>query len=148
MFFLKLSFDLEFYNLDNQTKKLCLYYTVYSNITFNSTKFCVKIYFTLSFCLGFANHVFQTNKLKTVHTLQCTLYTVHYVPHRPEFSTLETSEEGGHMGELLMWLISRLCWISMIGKLYSSFEDIYKLWICFEFIIVFLMESYYQIQSK
>ena len=62
----------------------------------------LKISFTLRFCLGFANHVCQTNKLKTVHALQCTLYTVHYVPHRPEFSTLETSEEGGHMGELLM----------------------------------------------
>ena len=62
----------------------------------------LKISFTLSFCLGFANNVCQTNKLKTVHTLQCTLYTVHYVPHRPEFSTLETSKEGGHMGELLM----------------------------------------------
>ena len=62
----------------------------------------MKISFTHSFCLGFANHVCQTNKLKTVHALQCTLYTVHYVPHRPEFSTLETSEEGGRMKELLM----------------------------------------------
>ena len=61
-----------------------------------------KISFTHSFGLDFGNHVCQTNKLKTVHALQCTLYTVHYVPHRPEFSTLETSEEGGHIGELLM----------------------------------------------
>ena len=79
----------------------------------------LKISFTLRFCLGIANHVCQTNKLKTVHALQRTLYTVHYVPHRPEFSTLETSQEREHMGELLMLLISRLCWISTIGKLYS-----------------------------
>ena len=71
----------------------------------------LKILFTHKFCLGFANHVCQTNKLKTVHTLQCTLYTVHYVQHRPELSTLETSQGGGHMGELRMWLFSRLCWM-------------------------------------
>ena len=51
---------------------------------------------------GFANNVGQTNELRTVHTLQCTLYTVHYVPYRPEFSTLETSQERGHMGEILL----------------------------------------------
>ena len=62
----------------------------------------LEILFTHSFCLGFANNFCQTNKLKTVHTLQCTLYTVHCVPQRPEFSTLEKSEEGGHMGELIM----------------------------------------------
>ena len=61
-----------------------------------------KILFTHSFRLGFVNHVCQTKKLKTVHALQCTLYTVHYVQHRPEFSTLETSKEGGHIGALLM----------------------------------------------
>ena len=55
----------------------------------------LKILFTHSFCLGFANHVCQTNKLKTVHTLQCTLYTVHYVPYRQEFSKIETSQERG-----------------------------------------------------
>ena len=62
----------------------------------------LKISFTHSFGLDFGNHVCQTNKLKTVHTLQCTLYTVHYVPYRPEFSTLETSQERGHMGEMLL----------------------------------------------
>ena len=64
----------------------------------------LKILFTHKYCLGFAiaNHVCHTNKIKTVHTLQCTLYTVHYIPHRPELSTLEKSQERGHMGELLM----------------------------------------------
>ena len=76
----------------------CIQYTLHLILQ----NLLLKISFTLRFCLGFANHVCQTNKLKTVHALQCTLYTVHYVPHRPEFSTLETSEEGGHMGELLM----------------------------------------------
>ena len=37
--------------------------------------------FTIGFCLGFANYVGQTNKLKTVCTLQCKLYIVHYVPY-------------------------------------------------------------------
>ena len=67
--------------------------------------FALNILSMYSLCLGFANHVFQTNKLNTVHTLQCTLYTVHYVPHRPEFSTLETSEEGGRMRELMLFQI-------------------------------------------
>ena len=67
-----------------------------------SPKIPLKILFTLSFSLGFANHVFQTNKLKTVHELKCTLYTVNYVPYRPEFRTLETSQERGHMGEMLL----------------------------------------------
>merc|ERR1712081_100762 len=58
---------------------------------------------------------------------QCTLYTVHYVPYLPEFSTLETSQERGHMEELLMLLISRLCWILTIGKLYSTCI-IYMIW--------------------
>ena len=108
-------------------KKMCLYYTVYSThytvyYTDHSSvhqkqwegkekrKKCHKLLIlivqnlvlkiTCRFCLRFANHVCQTNKLKTVHTLQCTLYTVHYVPHRPEFSTLETSKEGGHIGRI------------------------------------------------
>ena len=60
----------------------------------------LNISFTHSFGSGFANHVCQTKKLKTVHTSQCTLNTVHYVQYRPEFSTLETSQERGHMGEM------------------------------------------------
>ena len=72
------SFGLEFYNLDNQTKKTvptlhCIQYTLHLILQ----NLVLKISFTLSFCLGFANHVCQTNKLKTVHTLQCKLYTVH-----------------------------------------------------------------------
>ena len=55
-----------------------------------------------SFCLGFVIHVCQTKKLKTVYTLQFTLYTVHYVPYRQEFSTLETSKERGHMEGMLL----------------------------------------------
>ena len=70
-----------------------------------------KISFTHSFGLDFGNHVCQTNKLKTVHTLQCTLYTVHYVPYRPEFSTLETSQERGHMGEMHLTVHFTLCTI-------------------------------------
>merc|ERR1711954_279512 len=73
----------------------------------------------INFSLGFENTDYQTNKLQNAHALQFTLYTVHYVPHRPEFSTLETSQGRGHMGELLMLLISRLSWISTIGKFYS-----------------------------
>ena len=46
------------------------------------------------------SNICQINKPKTVHTLQCTLYTVHYVPYRQEFSTLETSQERGHVGEM------------------------------------------------
>ena len=150
LFFLKLSFGVGFDSLDIQTNQLCLHYTVYSThytvyytdhslvyqeqwegkdkrenqfkiLTLIVQNLVLKVLITQSFCLGLVNHVCQTNKHKTVHTLQCTLYTVHCVPQRPEFSTLEKSEEGGHMGELIMWLISRLCWISMIGKLYSIF---------------------------
>ena len=53
----------------------------------------LKILFTHSFGLEFGNHVCQTKKLKTVHTLQCTLYTVYYLPYRQDFSTLETCQE-------------------------------------------------------
>ena len=84
-------------------QKNCAYITLYTvTLHLILQNFVLKIYFTLSFCLGFANHVFQTNKLNTVHTLQCTLYTIHYVPYRQEFSTLETSQERGHMGEMLL----------------------------------------------
>ena len=62
----------------------------------------LKISYRNSFGLGFANYVCQTKKLKTVHTSQCTLNTVHYVQYRPEFSTLETSKERGHMEEMLL----------------------------------------------
>ena len=62
----------------------------------------IFILFTQRYCLGFANHLCPTKELKTINTLQCTLYTVHYVSYRPEFSTLETSQEKGHMGEMLM----------------------------------------------
>ena len=61
----------------------------------------LKILFTQSFCLGFANYVCQTNLLKTGHTLQRTLYTLRYVPYRQELSMLETSQKRGHMGEML-----------------------------------------------
>ena len=62
----------------------------------------LKISLKHSFGLGFGNHFCQTNKLETVHTLQCTLYTVHNVPYRQEFSTLETSKERGHMEGMLL----------------------------------------------
>ena len=75
--------------------------------------------------LGFSDHDCQTNKPKTVHILQHTLYTLHYVPHRQDFTTLKTSEERGHMGEMLLWLISKLGLISTLGKLDSIFI-IYK----------------------
>ena len=55
----------------------------------------LKILLTHAFC--FANNVCKTNKLKTIHTLQCTLYTAHFVPYRQELSTQETSQERGHM---------------------------------------------------
>ena len=44
------------------------------------------------FCLGFANYHSQTNNLQNVHTLHCSLYTVHYVPYRPELNAKETSK--------------------------------------------------------
>ena len=95
----------------------------------------LKISISLSFCLGFANHVCQTNKLKTVHTLQSALYTLHYVPYRPEFSTLKTNKEKGHMGEMLLWLISILSLISTLDKLssiyirYQNFYHRLSLWL-------------------
>ena len=151
---MKLRFGLGFDSLDNRTKKLCLYFTLYSaNYTVCYTEkslvyqeqwegkdkrknyfkiltlivqnLALKILSTHSFCWGFSNHVCQRNKLKSVHALQCTLYTVHYVPYRQEFSTLETSQERGHMGEMLLWLISKLGLISTLGKL-NSVLIIYK----------------------
>ena len=88
----------------------------------------LKSSFTLSSCLCFVIHVGQTNELKTVHTLQCTLYTVHYVPYRQELSKSETSQEKGHMWEMLLWLMSRFDFISTLGKLDSifiTFKDCY-----------------------
>ena len=153
MFFLKLSFGLVFDNLDNQTKNyvyitLCtVHYTVHNtdhslvyqklwegvgkreylfeSLTLIVQNSVLKILFVHSFCLHFAYHVCQTKKLKTVHILQCTLYMVHYGPYRPEFSTLKSSQERGHMGKMLLWLISRLDLISTLGKLDSIFA-IYK----------------------
>ena len=61
----------------------------------NSKLFFFLMTASLSFCLGFANHVGQTNKLKIVHTFQCTLYKVHYVPYRSELSTPKTSQGRG-----------------------------------------------------
>ena len=46
---------------------------------------------------SFVNHIRQTNKLQAVHTLHCTLDTLHYVPYRPELTTPETSQERGHI---------------------------------------------------
>ena len=43
------------------------------------------------------NHFWQRNRLKAVHTLQSTLYTVHYEQYIPELSTAETSKERGLM---------------------------------------------------
>ena len=61
----------------------------------------------------------QTNyKLYIHYTVH---YTVHYEPYRPELSTPETSQERGHMWEMLLWLMSRLGLISTLGKLDSIF---------------------------
>ena len=49
------------------------------------------ILFRLSFCLCFVNPVGPTKKLQTLLTLNCTLYTVHYLLYRPELSTPETN---------------------------------------------------------
>ena len=57
----------------------------------------LKISFRVSFCLAYVNHVCPTNKLQLVHTLHCTLYTVHYAQYRAELSTPETSQESGHI---------------------------------------------------
>ena len=57
----------------------------------------MRISFGLSYCLGFANHICQTNKLQTAHTLHCTLDTVYNEPYRPELSTPETSTERTYM---------------------------------------------------
>ena len=58
---------------------------------------CVKISFGISFCVDIVNQVFPINKLQTVPTLHCTLYTVDYAPYRLELGTQETSKERGHM---------------------------------------------------
>ena len=132
----KLSFGLGFNNLDNQTNIFCLHSTVYSThytvyhknqslvyqkqqerkprrenwfkiLPFIVYNMVLKISCGCSLCSDFANYVDQTNKLRIVHTFHCTLYTVHYVPYRPELHSLETSQERGHM-----WLMWRLCMIS------------------------------------
>ena len=71
--------------------------TLFEILTFYVYNLILRISFGLSFCLGFANHICQTNKLQTAHTLHCTLDTVHYEPYRPELSTSETSKERGHI---------------------------------------------------
>ena len=37
-----------------------------------------------------------------VHTLQCTLYTVHYTQYRPELSSPEISQGRRHMLDMLL----------------------------------------------
>ena len=59
----------------------------------------LKISLTLSFVYALP---IMLVKLKNVHKLYCTLYTLQYVPYRPEFSTLETNQEKGHKGEMLL----------------------------------------------
>ena len=63
----------------------------------------------------------SNKKLQTLLTLHCTLYTVNYLPYRPELSTPETNQEGEHMWEMLFLLLRRLGWISTLGKWYSIF---------------------------
>ena len=58
--------------------------------------FDLKISFKLSFCLGFANSDSQTNKLLSVHTLHCTMYTEQHVPYIQELSKPKTSQGRGH----------------------------------------------------
>ena len=69
-------------------------------MNFKCKKLGVEIFLKFSSCLGFDNHVGQTNKLKIVHTLWFELYTVHYVPYRHELSSTEISQESGHMWEM------------------------------------------------
>ena len=54
--------------------------------------FELKISFKLGFCLGFANIYSQTNKLLSVLTLHCTVYTLQYVPYIKGLSRAETSQ--------------------------------------------------------
>ena len=159
MFFLKLSFGVGFDSLDNQTNKLCLHYTAYSThytvyytdhslvyqeqwegkdkienwfefLTLIVQHWVLKISFTHSFGLGFANHVYQTNKLKTVHTLQCTLNTVHYVPYPSEFNTLDFHKQNKNCTYVKVYTVhSTLCttqtrvqytWNKQRGRTYRS----------------------------
>ena len=70
------------------------------------------------------NHFWQRNRLKAVHTLQSTLYTVHYEQYIPELSTAETSKERGLMWEMLFCLTSRLGLSSTLGKFDSIFNTL------------------------
>ena len=59
--------------------------------------FELKISFKLSFSLGFANLDSQTNKLLSLLTLHCTVYTLQYVPYIKGLSRAETSQGQGPM---------------------------------------------------
>ena len=64
--------------------------------------FELKISFKLGFCLGFANLYSQTNKLLSVLTLHCTVYTLQYVPYIWELSKPETSQGWGPMWKTIL----------------------------------------------
>ena len=70
------------------------------NFKFHIDNFQLKISFKLSFCLGFANINSQTNKLLSVLTLHCTVYTLQYVPYIWELSKPETSQGWGPKSQL------------------------------------------------
>jgi len=90
----------------------------YEILTLIVQNLVLKILFKHKFVLGFANHICQTNKLKlyrhySVHSTLCTTQTrVQYTWNKPSKRT---------HGKMLLQLISRLCWISTLGKLYSIF---------------------------
>ena len=65
------------------------------SIRFYMNNFELKISFKLGFCLGFANLYSQTNKLLSVLTLYCTVYTLQYVPYTWELSKPDTSQAKG-----------------------------------------------------
>ena len=64
--------------------------------------FVVKNPFKLSFCLGLANLDSQSNKLLSVLTSHCTVYTLQYVPYIQELSKPETSKGCGPMCKIIL----------------------------------------------
>ena len=91
-------------------------------LTFYIDNLVLKISLTLSFCICLFNHDSHTNKHKALNTLQCTLYSILYVPYRPEPSTPETSQGKGPIRNNILCLRRRLVLRSTLGDLASTFN--------------------------
>ena len=99
--------------------------TIIQHIRFYMNNFELKISFKLSFCLGFANLYSQTNKLLSVLTLHCTVYTLQYVPYIWELSKPETSQGWGPMWKIILWLRRRR--VLIVSSINISKQTNYKM---------------------